>query len=61
MNPKQVRLLKEAKDQIEAIYAIADDTVNGGVFSSGLIDGDEIYLRTLIALSAIRSINDMEI
>ena len=59
MNTKQERLLKDVKNQIEALYTLADDKVNGTVFSDKKVDGDEVYLRTLIALSALRSINEL--
>lgn len=58
MNSKQERLLKDVKHQLEALYTMADDKVNGTLFSDCKVDGDEVYLRTLIALSALRSITE---
>ena len=61
MNTKQERLLKDVENQIMQVYTMADNKVNGTVFGDGLIDADEVYLRTLIALSALRSIKDVDV
>ena len=61
MNTKQERLLKDVENQIMALYTLADDRVNGTVFSDQKVDGEEVYLRTLIALSALRSIKDVDV
>ena len=60
MNQKQQRLINDVRSQLEAIYKIADDKMNGEVFSDGKIDADEIYLRSLIAMSALLSFHEEE-
>lgn len=61
MNHKQRRLIRDISSQLQAIYEIADNKMNGEVFSDGKIDADEIYLRSLIAMSALRSFEDIDI
>jgi len=60
MNHKQRRLIKDVSSQLKAIHEIADNKMNGEVFGDGKIDADEIYLRSLIALSALLSFHEEE-
>lgn len=60
MNHKQRRLIRDISSQLQAIHEIADNKMNGELFSDGKIDADEIDLRTMIALSALRSFEEQE-
>ena len=60
MTHKQRRLIRDISSQLQAIYEMADNKMNGEVFSDCKIDAEEVYLRSLIAMSALRSFEEEE-